>query len=96
MNHEQRKAELVRWAQEVQLPPEGYQPITGLVSKRQFGVCVAENHDACPGERYSVSAARVSVLEGRDTPLPGEPFTSYFSRPNIAQREYERLVQTLG
>ncbi len=96
MNHEQRQAELVRWALEVQLPPEGYQPIPALVSRRQFAVCVAENHDARPGERYAVSAARASVLEGRDNPLPGEPFTSYFSRSNMAEREYDRLVQTLG
>ena len=69
MNHEQRKTELVRWAKEVQLPPEGHEPIRGLVGKRQFGVCVAENAGAAPGERYAVSAARVSVLEGRDNPL---------------------------
>ena len=96
MDNEQRKMELVRWAQEVQLPPEGYEPIRGLVSKRQFGVCLAENVNAAPGERYAVSAARVSVLEGRDDPLPGEPFTKYFSRRNVAEREYARLVQTLG
>ncbi|MBA3491093.1 MAG: hypothetical protein H0T55_03320 [Rubrobacteraceae bacterium] len=96
MDHEQRKMELVRWAREVQLPPEGYEPIPGLVSKRQFGVCVAENVNATPGERYAVAAARVGVLEGRDTPLPGEPFTHYFSRSNVAGREYDRLVQTLG
>jgi len=74
MDHEQRKMELVRWAREVQLPPEGYEPIPGLVSKRQFGVCVAENVNA----------------------TPGEPFTHYFSRSNVAGREYDRLVQTLG
>ena len=96
MNHEQRKTELVRWAKEVQLPPEGHEPIRGLVGKRQFGVCVAENAGAAPGERYVVSAARVSVLEGRDDPLPGEPFTKYFSRRNIAEREYARLIQTLA
>jgi hypothetical protein len=96
MNHEQRQTELVRWAKEVQLPPEGYEPIPGLVGRRQFGICAAENAGARPGERYAVSAARVGVLEGRDDPLPGEPFTKYFSRSNIAEREYARLVQTLG
>jgi hypothetical protein len=96
MDHEQRKMELVRWAKAVQLPPEGYEPIPGLMSKRQFGVCTAENVNATPGERYAVCAARVSVLEGRDDPLPGEPFTKYFSRRGIAEREYVKLVQTLG
>jgi hypothetical protein len=96
MDHEQRNTELARWAEEVQLPPEGYTPFSGLVSRRQFGVCTAENVNAAPGERYAVSAARVGVLEGRDTPLPGEPFTRYFSRFKIAEREYDRLVQTLG
>ncbi len=96
MNHEQHKAELVRWALEVQLPPEGYRPVPGLVSRRQFAVCVAENHDARPGERYSVSADRVSVLEATATPLPGEPFTTYRSRRNMAEREFERLVSELG
>jgi len=97
MDHEQRKKkELVRWAKAVQLPPEGYQPIPGLISKRQFGVCTAENVNATSGERYAVCASRVSVLEGRDDPLPGEPFTKYFSRRGIAEREYVKLVQTLG
>ena len=91
-----KQLELARWAKEVQLPPEGYEPIPELVVKRQFGVCAAENVNAAPGERYAVSAARVSVLEGRDDPLPGEPFTKYFSRRNVAEREYARLVQTLG
>ena len=96
MNHEQRKAELVRWAEEVQLPPEGYKPIAGLVARKQFGVCAAENVNAAPSERYAVSAGRVSVLEGRDNPLPGEPYTLYFSRRNIAEREYDALVGKLG
>ena len=96
MNHQQSKAELVHWTLEVQLPPGGYQPILGLVDRRQFGACVAENNDARPGERYAVSAARVSVLEGRDAPLPGEPFTFYFSRRNMAAREYDRLRRELG
>jgi hypothetical protein len=96
MDQRQRRAELVRWAEEVQLPPEGYRPLPALVDRAQFAVCVAENRDARPAERYAVCAARVSVLEGRENPLPGEPFTSYFSRSNIARREYERLRRTLG
>lgn len=96
MDNEQRKMELVRWAKAVQFPPEGYEPIPGLLSKRQFGVCTAENVNATPGERYAVSAARVSLLNGRDDPLPGEPFTKHFSRRGIAEREYVKLVQTLG
>ncbi|MBA3390266.1 MAG: hypothetical protein H0U02_13030 [Rubrobacter sp.] len=91
-----RQMALARWANQIQLPPDGYEPIPGSVSKRRFAVCLSENASASPGERYTVSAARVSVLEGRDTPLPGEPFTSYFSRSNIAEREYARLVETLG
>ena len=41
MNNEQRRAELVRWAGEVQLPPEGYEPVPGFLSRRQFAM---QNH----------------------------------------------------
>ena len=48
MDNERRKTELARWAKEVQLPPEGYEPIPGLVGRRQFGVCAAESAGARP------------------------------------------------
>ena len=93
----ERQLQLARWAAEVQLLPEGYEPVPALIAREgRFAVAVGENVTARPGERYAVSAGRVQVLEGRAAPLPGEPFTSFFSRRNMAERELERLVSELG
>lgn len=92
----ERQLQLARWATEVELLPEGYEPIPEQIDRATFAVAVGENHLAPTAERYAVSAARVTVLEGRANPLPGEPFTTYFSRRTLAAREYERLRRELG
>ncbi len=91
-----KQLELAQWAEEVQLLPEGYEPIPGLVTRSTFAVAVGENPNARPGERYAVAAGRTAMLLGKVRPLPREPFTSEFPRRNIAEREYNRLVDELG
>lgn len=96
-NDRERKEQLLeRWTEEVQLLPEGYRPIPELISRGRFAVAAGENPGARPGERYSVAAARTAVLEGKSNPLPGEPFTSHYSRRRFAEGEFERLVGELG
>jgi hypothetical protein len=58
-------------------------------------VAYGENPSAPHAERYAVAAARTPVLEGRGTPLPGEPFTEFYSREHLAERRYVALAKEL-
>lgn len=89
-----RKLERIRWAQEVQILPEGYD-VEDVSPPAEFAVSYGENPEARPSERWAVAAGRTGVLEGRQKPMPGEPFTELYGRRNIAERRFEELSQQL-
>lgn len=90
------KQELLVWAEESGLVPESdvALDVRGTQPGDQFAVALAEDreNDRSPGERYSVSTARMTLLEGRAKPLRGEPFTEFFSRRRFA----EQRMQVIG
>lgn len=80
-----KQLELARWAEEVQLLPEGYEPITGLVSRSTFAVAVGENPNARPGERYAVAAGTYG-----DAPREGPATPQGTVHLRVSKEEYRR------
>lgn len=91
--------ELLNWAEETQLVPDedAARAVRGGQPGDMFAVALGEDAEGrrSPGERYSISAARVAALDGKVRPMKDEPFTEYFARERFAGERLRELGDEL-
>jgi hypothetical protein len=83
----------IRWAEEVQILPGGYE--VHDVVRGAFAVVYGHDPAAPFPERWAVAAGTTAVLEARLDPVPGEPFTETYSREVLAERRFGQLAAEL-